>query len=541
MSTRAIERPGFAGGRSSGGVRSVYRAERRKLLAQIPTRVLFLACALGPFAFAAILAQQSGAPTDTLLGIWVHTSGYAVSFVILGFAGAWGFPVLAGVLAGDLFSSEDRFGTWKTVLTRSRGRGETFAGKVLAAATFSVALVAVAAISSMAAGLLLTGDQPLVGLDGTVLGSGECLSLLLASWLLSVLPMLAFTSLAVLFSVASRSGIVGVLGPVLVALVMQLLALVGGGTWMHMLLVSSAFDGWHGLLMAHKFYGPLIIGSLVCVCWITACLWLSWHLLRRRDFAGATGGRSGWRTPVRVVVGSAAVIAFLAAAGNWGSRAITRARLEASITPAFSRLTRLQQEDLGRTVPEGAELQARSRCQRRGGASDGPGDDWSCTISVFTPQQGYNPVTETRITYDLSVKSNGCYKAQAQPAFVGGPTIADDHSRNVVNPLFTMYGCFDTTAPPAAAAGRTQPGAPAAVPSPTGTSDGAPRKAPTRAESAEAKRAAEALREAERRAGPKVVQEINKSEHELKREAEHPHEREYGNGPEPAPGAQARK
>ena len=46
--------------------------------------------------------------------------------------------------------------------------------------------------------------------------------------------MLAFTSLAVLFSVATRNGIVGVVGPALVDLVMQLLLLVGPGVWLHM-------------------------------------------------------------------------------------------------------------------------------------------------------------------------------------------------------------------------------------------------------------------------------------------------------------------
>jgi ABC-2 type transport system permease protein len=258
--------------RSSGGVLSVYRAERRKLLAQLSTRVVALVCVLGPFAFGAVLSQQSGVPTDTLLGVWVHSSGYSVSLVVLGFAGYLGFPVLAGVLAGDLFSSEDRYGTWKTILTRSRTRKHIFAGKVLAAATLSAALVAMAALASLAAGLLFTGDQPLVGLSGAVIPSGECLLLVLASWLLSVLPMLAFTSLAVLLSVATRSGIMGVLGPVLIALVMQLLALIGSGAWVHSLLVASAFDDWHGLLTVHKFYAPLIIGCVVCVLWIAACL-----------------------------------------------------------------------------------------------------------------------------------------------------------------------------------------------------------------------------------------------------------------------------
>jgi ABC-2 type transport system permease protein len=192
---------------------SVYRAERRKLLAQLSTRVLALVCVLGPVGFGAILSRQSALPADTLLGVWVHASGYAVSFVVLGFGGYLAFPVLAGVLAGDLFSCEDRYGTWKTVLTRSRNRRDIFAGKVLAGATLALALIALAALSSILTGLLFTGDQPLVGLSGNVLSSGEGLWLVLVSWLLNIPPLLAFTSLAVLFSVATRNGIVGVLGP----------------------------------------------------------------------------------------------------------------------------------------------------------------------------------------------------------------------------------------------------------------------------------------------------------------------------------------
>ena len=37
------------------------------------------------------------------------------------------------MVAGDIFSSEDHFGTWKTILTRSCSRGQLFAGKFLAA------------------------------------------------------------------------------------------------------------------------------------------------------------------------------------------------------------------------------------------------------------------------------------------------------------------------------------------------------------------------------------------------------------------------
>ncbi len=493
---------------TSGGVLGVYRAERRKLLAQLSTRVLALVCALAPVAFTAILKLQSGVPADTLLGVWVHTSGYAVPFVVLGFGAFWGFSVLAGVLAGDLFSCEDRYGTWKTILTRSASRRDVFAGKVLAVATFSLALVALTALSSLAAGLLLTGDQPLVGLSGTVISPGESLLLVLASWLLSILPVLAFTSLAVLFSVATRNGIVGVLGTVLVGLVMQLLALIGHGTWVHMLLVASAFDDWHGLLTAPKFYGPIIIGSCVCVLWVLACLGTSWLILRGRDFAGApVTRRPGWAMPVRVVLGSVALVLLLGAASNWGPAAITKARLQASITPAFNDLTRLQQQELGRSLPNRAELNDRTFCSRRSGATNGPGDDWSCTMTLFAPQPGANPFQITPVTYDVSVDSDGCYKAQAPPSFVGQQTMSNAHGHSIVNPLFTIYGCFDTTA----AANCAEIANCAA----TSTHAGNSRRAPSASRPGtrgRSKAEVEALRAAERAAGPAVMREINEAE-----------------------------
>ncbi len=53
--------------------------------------MLALVCVLGPFAFAGVLAIQSGSPADTLFGVWVHSTAFAVSLVVVGFAGAWAF------------------------------------------------------------------------------------------------------------------------------------------------------------------------------------------------------------------------------------------------------------------------------------------------------------------------------------------------------------------------------------------------------------------------------------------------------------------
>ena len=235
-----------------GGVRAVYRIERRKLISQLAIRLLALVCALGPFLFAAILKIQSGSPTDTLYGVWIHSSGLALSLLVLAFAGSWGLPVVVGIVAGDIFSAEDRYGTWKLVLTRSCTRRELFAGKLLAAAGFSLALLALTAVASLLAGVLLVGGQSLVSLGGTLFSPGKSLGLVVLSWLLTAFPALAFASLAVLLSIATRNGIIGVVGPGLAALAMQLLLLVGAGVWMHMLLVDSAFGTWHALFTTHR-------------------------------------------------------------------------------------------------------------------------------------------------------------------------------------------------------------------------------------------------------------------------------------------------
>jgi ABC-2 type transport system permease protein len=428
------------------GVLGAYRVERRKLASQLSTRLAVLVCVLAPFAFAGILGVQSGVPADSLFGVWVHQSGFAIPMVILSFAANWGFPVLAGVIAGDLFASEDRYGTWKMVLTRSCRRSELFLGKVLAVGTVMVMLAVLVTISSLIAGLVFVGDQGLVSLSGVMLSSGRSVLMVLLSWLTSVLPALAFVSLAVLFSVATRSGIMGVLGPVLVALLMQLLALIGNGYWVHTWLVASAFDAWHGLLAAHPYYRPLILGIVVSLAWIAVCLGLAWTILRSRDFAGTSvSRRRGWLRSVRIAVVIAVGVAALAIGANWGPSAVTASKLEAAIKPTFNNLTLLQQHLLGRKVPKGAHLNDFAQCQRRSGSLKGQGDDWVCTMNMLIVLDGPNPFSFTPVAFDVSVKANGCYKADGPAGFIGQPTMRDAHGNQTVNPLYSFNGCFDPT------------------------------------------------------------------------------------------------
>ena len=180
------------------GVFAVMGVECSKLLAQFKAHALLAICVIAPFAFAISMRVQSSLPTDTLFGRAANESGFAVSLVVLGFAGLWAFPVLTGVVGGDVFSSEDRYGTWATVLTRSRSRAEIFAGKTLTAMAFSLLAIALLGASSIAAGVLVIGYTPIVDLSGILLQPEQALPRVALAWTSVVPPAIGFTALGIL-------------------------------------------------------------------------------------------------------------------------------------------------------------------------------------------------------------------------------------------------------------------------------------------------------------------------------------------------------
>jgi ABC-2 type transport system permease protein len=268
------------------GLMAVAGVEWAKLTAQIKARIVIAVCMFGPFAFAATVILQSSLPSDTLFGRAVKESGFAVPLVVLGFAALWAFPVLSSVVGGDIFSAEDRYGTWKTVLTRSRNRTEIFAGKVLAALAFSLLSVAVLATSSVAAGVLVVGPTPLIDLSGILLAPSQAATRVAVAWASVLPPTIGFTAVAVLASVATRSSAAGVGLPVVAALTMQLCALVDGPEAIRRMLLTSSFIAWHGLLAQPAYYGPLIHGTLVSLGYFVICLAIAYRILRRRDIGG---------------------------------------------------------------------------------------------------------------------------------------------------------------------------------------------------------------------------------------------------------------
>lgn len=149
----------------------------------------------------------------------------------------------------------------------------------------ATALVLLAA-ATIGASLLLVGHQPMTGLSGQVIDPSTALSLVTASWATMAPPLIAFTCLALLFSVWSRNAAVGIAGPVVLGMVMQLIGGLGGIEAIRPLLLTTPFEAWHGLLAAPRFTGPLLEGVVTSAVWSVASLAAAFLILRNRDING---------------------------------------------------------------------------------------------------------------------------------------------------------------------------------------------------------------------------------------------------------------
>jgi hypothetical protein len=112
MTLAADRWPAYAGpaaGQRRSGVLVAYRLELVKISRLIQVRTIVALGVVGPFLAVAVLHVQSATPGDTAFGQWVHDSGFAIPMVVLGFGAPWVGPVLTAIVAGDIFSSEDRF------------------------------------------------------------------------------------------------------------------------------------------------------------------------------------------------------------------------------------------------------------------------------------------------------------------------------------------------------------------------------------------------------------------------------------------------
>ncbi len=195
----------------------------------------------------------------------------------------WGLPLITALVAGDIVASESQNGTLKTILTRSRERGQVFAGKILAALTYTAAAVVAMAAIGLLAGSLAWGLHPLTSLSGTEVSAGHGLALLTASIAVYFLPLAGIAAFGLMLSTVTRNSAASVVGTLMFALLMQLLGVLPGTESFRAYLLGTQFDAWHGFLRVPADWTPVIRALWVCALYIGIPLSAAYLVFLRRD------------------------------------------------------------------------------------------------------------------------------------------------------------------------------------------------------------------------------------------------------------------
>jgi len=264
-------------------VARVYRWEVAKLLAQKRTYLGLGAAILVPIVFVVVLVFQTGGPNDVPLGRYIRETGLAAPFVVLFFMSIWGLPLITALVAGDIVAAESHNDTLKTILTRSRDRGEVFAGKVLAAFTYTAAVVLALASVALVAATAAWGFHPLTSLSGSRVAAGHGLALLLASLAVYLLPLAGIAAFGLLLSTVTRNSAASVVGTLMFALLMQLLGVLPGTEPIRPYLLATQFEAWHGFLRVPADWSPVVRDLWVSSLYIAIPLGLAYLVFLRRD------------------------------------------------------------------------------------------------------------------------------------------------------------------------------------------------------------------------------------------------------------------
>ena len=430
----------------------VGRAFRFELVKQFSpwrVRLLIILCFLGPGILIFGIKQQATLPSDTLFGRWMHATGWAGPLVTLGFAGSWALPLITSVVAGDVFASEDRLGTWRHLLVAVRSHRRIFAAKAMASGTVILLLVAGLVVSSVVGGVLAVGNNPLIGVDGHTLSPGDAAVRVLLAWLCALAPTLALAAIGLLGSVALGRSPMGLLLPMVAALGMQVAQMLPLPVAVRLALPGYAFISWNGLFAEPEQLDPLLIGVAVSLVWAIAATTLAYLLFVRRDFTNLTNDGSGHRAltlgvlPMLGVFG--ATIGILAATTGATGSGIDQNKLQQSVATAFAHLYRQQEQQLHRPPVTEAQLMASASCVKSEGlsAQEGPGNDWRCTVSWHVP----GATVTGQAVYQLDVNANGRYIADGDgPQEVNGYFLIAAADGDVPNPLWQFDGVVDLLA-----------------------------------------------------------------------------------------------
>ena len=266
-----------------------YWWELRKLVAQMRTYVGFAAMIIAPVAFTIGVRLHSpsaprpgGEPEDVYLYASLH-SGLAIPLVALFFSTLFLAPLVAALVAGDIFAAEDHNHTLKTILTRSTGRGVIFVGKAAATATYVLLLLVVLAITGVVVGGLVFGFHPLqLIMDRLSPGTaGQRLALAFAVY---AAPLLALSCLALLLSAVTHNSAGAVVGTLVATMIMQIVQhLPGVSLSVQHWLLTYQFDAWRSAVGTKIDLTPLLRAVWVSFLYGVPFLLIAWRYFSRRD------------------------------------------------------------------------------------------------------------------------------------------------------------------------------------------------------------------------------------------------------------------
>ena len=198
----------------------------------------------------------------------------------------WAFPLITALVAGDIVAAESHNGTLKTILTRSRNRGEIYSAKVLATLTYTAVVVFAMGIVGLIAATAAWGFNDLTSLSGTTVGAAHGVVLLVASLGIYVWPMAGIAAFGLLLSTVTRNSAASVVGTLMWALLMQLLGVLPGTEPIRPYLLGTQFEAWHGFLRTPVDWAPVWRALWVCAIYVGAPLFAGYLFFLRRDVAG---------------------------------------------------------------------------------------------------------------------------------------------------------------------------------------------------------------------------------------------------------------
>jgi len=266
---------------------TVYRWELRKLLAQVRTYLGLGLLTLLPVIFVVFESlHHQHDQHDNIFAAQITQSGLATPVLMLLFMSGFFIPVVAALVAGDIFSNEDGNGTLKTILTRSVDRGQVFAAKALAALTYAVLAVLVAATVATVAGVASWGFRAVRTYSGTLVSAPEALLLVFAANAAYLIPLFAVAAIGLMLSAATRNSAAAVVGTIGIVILLFIIAQIPGLEAIQPYLLTEQFQAWQGLLRTPTNWAPIIHSAWLCALYGVPSLLAGYLIFLRRDVAG---------------------------------------------------------------------------------------------------------------------------------------------------------------------------------------------------------------------------------------------------------------